>query len=306
NQLTVVTGPSGSGKSSLAFQTIYAEGQRRYVETFSPYTRQFFDRMDKPLVDSIEGIPPAIAIEQANNVKTTRSTVGSITEINDYLKLYFPKVATAHCPSCDAHVQPDNPTTIARQIHEQCDGKRILLTFGVPVPEKTKPAEFFEFLQQQGYVRVWLFGKDYRTDEPASYKKKTFPAVVDVIQDRLRISAKEKGRLLEAIEAALRFGKGKLQVIDADSLESMPFSSTWHCASCDEDLRPPSPGLFNFNHPLGACPSCRGFGRTIGIDLEKALPDPSLSIIEGVVVAFRGSNYQECQTDLVRHADARG
>ena len=305
NQLTVVTGPSGSGKSSLAFQTVYAEGQRRYVETFSPYTRQFLERMDKPLVDGIEGIPPAIAIEQSNKVKTTRSTVGTITEINDYLKLYFPKVATAHCPSCAAAVQPDNATTIARHIHQRFQGKGILLTFGVPVPVKTKPAPFFEFLQRQGYVRVWLFGKDYRTDEPGRYKRKTLPAMVDVIQDRLTVSG-QSGRLLEAIEAALGYGKGKLCVIDASTSKALPFSSGWHCAHCDLNIRPPSPGLFNFNHPLGACSACRGFGRTMGTDLEKALPDPGLSISEQVVVAFRGRSYQECQHDLMRLAYVRG
>ncbi len=303
NELTVITGPSGSGKSSLAFQTIYAEGQRRYVETFSPYTRQFFDRMDKPLVDSIDGIPPAIALEQVNNVKTTRSTVGSITEVNDYLKLYFPKVAQAHCPSCDGIVSPDNPTTIARQIKQRFDGKRLLITFGVPVPEKTKPKPFFEFLQGQGYVRVRLFGKDYRTDEPETYKKRTLPAIVDVIQDRLRVDKAQSGRLLEAIEAANRFGKGKLQAIDADEpKQTQSFSSGWHCAPCDQDIRPPSPGLFNFNHPLGACPSCKGFGRTVGISLEKAIPDPGVSLLDEAIVAFKGSNYQECQLDLIREA----
>lgn len=306
NQLTVVTGPSGSGKSSFAFHTLYAEGQRRYVETFSPYTRQFFDRMDKPQVDTIEGIPPAIAIEQANHVKSSRSTVGSLTEVNDYLKLYFPKVAVAHCPQCDAIVRPDNATTIAREIQERSAEKRILITFGVPVPEKTDPATFFAFLQQQGYVRAWLFGKDYRTDEPDRYRKRLLPAVVDVIQDRMKVSANAKGRLSEALETALRFGKGRVQVVEVDSGEAYAFSSHWHCPQCDVDLRPPSPGLFNFNHPLGACPTCRGFGRTIGIDLEKALPDPSLSLQRGAVVAFQGKNYQECQHDLLGHAAMRG
>ncbi len=306
HQLTVVTGPSGSGKSSLAFQTIYAEGQRRYVETFSPYTRQFFDRMDKPQVEDIEGIPPAIAIEQTNNVKTTRSTVGSITEVNDYLKLYFPKVAEANCPDCGRRVEPDHPTSIATKIKDLYAGKQVLLTFGVPVPPKTKVADFFEFLQQQGYLRVWLFGEAYRTDEPSRFKRKKLPAVVDVIQDRLKVAANQSGRLLESLETALQFGKGQLRVTDTTSGEATEYSSGWHCPACDRDIRPPSPGLFNFNHPLGACQSCRGFGRTIGLDLEKALPDPSLSIEEGVVAAFRGSNYQECQTDLLGHAALRG
>ena len=138
NKLTVVTGPSGSGKSSLAFQTVYAEGQRRYVETFSPYTRQFFDRMDKPKVDEIRGIPPAIAIEQANNVRTTRSTVGTITEINDYLKLFFPRIATSFCPNCDRRIQPETSQSIAAHAEERFPGRRLLVTFGVKVPENTK------------------------------------------------------------------------------------------------------------------------------------------------------------------------
>src|SRR5678815_689331 len=149
-KLIVVSGPSGSGKSSLAFDTIYAEGQRRYVETFSPYTRQFLDRMDKPKVDAIRGIPPAIAIEQSNPVKTTRSTVGTMTEINDYLKLLLPRVVTAHCPSCQREIRPETPFAIAGEMLAQHSEKDVLVTFGAPVPPGTKPAEFFAFLQQQG------------------------------------------------------------------------------------------------------------------------------------------------------------
>jgi len=142
NQLIVVTGPSGSGKSSLAFQTVYAEGQRRYVETFSPYVRQFFDRMDKPQADEIRGIPPAIAIEQANNVKTTRSTVGTITEINDYLKLLFPRLATGHCPSCGGPVQPDTPSAIAAAAKTRWNEAPVLITFGVSAPAERSPRTF--------------------------------------------------------------------------------------------------------------------------------------------------------------------
>src|SRR5436305_5738445 len=155
-KLTVVTGPSGSGKSSLAFETIYAEGQRRYVETFSPYMRQFLDRMDKPRVEDIRGIPPAIAIEQANPVKTSRSTVGTMTEINDYLKLLWPRVARAFCPNCGREIRPETAQSIAEQILRDCAGKNILITFWVAVPVKTAPRTFFDFLQQQGYLRVWL------------------------------------------------------------------------------------------------------------------------------------------------------
>src|ERR1700760_646171 len=155
-KLNVVSGPSGSGKSSLAFDTIYAEGQRRYVETFSPYTRQFLDRMDKPQVDEIRGIPPAIAIEQSNPVKTTRSTVGTMTEINDYLKLLFPRLAQAFCPSCSREIRVESAKSIVDEIYATQANETLLVTFGVPVPAGTKAADFFDFLKQQGYVRVWL------------------------------------------------------------------------------------------------------------------------------------------------------
>src|ERR1043166_7721406 len=165
-KLTVVTGPSGSGKSSLAFETIYAEGQRRYVETFSPYMRQFLDRMDKPRVDDIRGIPPAIAIEQSNPVKTSRSTVGTMTEINDYLKLLMPRIARAFCPVCEREIRPETAQSIAEQVLRDCVGKNILITFWVAVPPKTEPRKFFDFLQQQGYLRVWIDNKVVRVDDP--------------------------------------------------------------------------------------------------------------------------------------------
>src|SRR5467141_1310883 len=163
-KLTVVTGPSGSGKSSLAFETIYAEGQRRYVETFSPYMRQFLDRMDKPRVDDIRGIPPAIAIEQANPVKSSRSTVGTMTEINDYLKLLWPRIAGAFCPSCGRGIRPETAQSIGHQVLHDCAGKTVLVTFWVAVPPKTDPRTFYEFLQQQGYLRVWIDNQIVRVD----------------------------------------------------------------------------------------------------------------------------------------------
>ncbi len=257
-KLTVVTGPSGSGKSSLAFETIYAEGQRRYVETFSPYMRQFLDRMDKPRVDDIRGIPPAIAIEQSNPVKTSRSTVGTMTEINDYLKLLWPRVARAFCPNCGREIRPETAQSIAEQILTQftaCHSKRgeakrnvveeyldisankrisrdpstapasagsaqddnngkpatILITFWVAVPAKTAPRAFFDFLQQQGYLRVWLDDEIVRVDTDPKIKR--LGARVQVIQDRIAISEENRARLVEAIETALRFGKGKVNVI---------------------------------------------------------------------------------------------
>ncbi len=283
NQMTVITGPSGSGKSSLAFDTIYAEGQRRYVETFSPYMRQFLDRMDKPRVDEIRGIPPAIAIEQANPVKSSRSTVGTMTEINDYLKLLWPRVAHAFCPSCGREVKPETASSITEHVMAECDGKTVLITFWVAVPPKTEPKTFFSFLQQQGYLRVYLEGKILRVDAEDGVKR--LGARVQVIQDRVRISEENRSRLAEAVEIALRFGKDRINVVPVadegggrgkkNSPGEIPFSTGWHCAHCDLDIRPPTPGLFSFNNPLGACPQCRGFGRTIAIDLNKAIPDRS-------------------------------
>src|SRR5437868_9843345 len=298
-KLTVVTGPSGSGKSSLAFDTIYAEGQRRYVETFSPYMRQFLERMDKPRVEDIRGIPPAIAIEQSNLVKTSRSSVGTITEINDFLKLFWARTARPFCPSCGREIRPENAKSIADQVlalfnlrkdpsvaplrSAQDDGREngqtILITFWVAVPAKTKPRDFFQFLQQQGYLRIWLNGDIIRVDSDAKIER--LGARVQVIQDRIVVAEENRARLTEAIETALRFGKGKINIIPfrveagvppgilktaahtaAATGREFPFSTGWHCAHCDLDIRPPSPGLFSFNNPLGACPECRGFGRT--------------------------------------------
>src|SRR5881398_380570 len=334
-KLTVVTGPSGSGKSSLAFDTIYAEGQRRYVETFSPYMRQFLERMDKPRVEDIRGIPPAIAIEQSNLVKTSRSSVGTITEINDFLKLFWARTARAFCSSCGREIRPETAKSIADQViahfaghpstpkafGAQNDGygtgKTILITFWVGVPAKAKPRDFFQFLQQQGYLRVWLNGEVVRVDTGAKVER--LGARVQVIQDRIVVSEENRARLTEAIETALRFGKGKINVIPfpakagvslaisnsaadtaAGTGHEFPFSTGWHCAHCDLDIRPPSPGLFSFNNPLGACPECRGFGRTIAIDLNRAIPDRSLSIAQGVVRVFRGQEMGESQKDLLR------
>src|SRR5213596_1625956 len=207
-KLTVVTGPSGSGKSSLAFETIYAEGQRRYVETFSPYMRQFIDRMDKPRVDDIRGIPPAIAIEQANPVKSSRSTVGTMTEINDYLKLLWPRIAKAFCPSCGREIRPETAKSIADEVLRDCADENVLITFWVAVPAKTEPRTFFEFLQQQGYLRVWIDNKVVRVDDDPT-KIKRLGARVQVIQDRISINQEDRARLVEALETALRFAKAK-------------------------------------------------------------------------------------------------
>ncbi|WP_052573520.1 excinuclease ABC subunit UvrA [Haloferula sp. BvORR071] len=307
-QLTVVTGPSGSGKSSLAFHTLYAEGQRRYVETFSPYVRQFFDRMDKPVVDHIDGIPPAIAIEQKNNIRTTRSTVGTLTEINDYLKLLYARSARGYDPDTGEEIRPDSPESAAAWAYENLPGEQILVTFPVAIPAETKSEELFPFLQQQGYLRVLVGDEIYRTDEQPKAEISKLRSKIAVIQDRLPVTKENRSRLLEALEHAFTLGKGlvslsytpKAKGKTAAKYEARLFSSTWTNPHTGNSLRAPSPALFSFNNPLGACPKCRGFGRVIGLDLDRAVPDPSLSIRGGVIKPFQGERGEECQRDLLR------
>src|SRR4029434_11211855 len=234
-----------------------------------------------------------------------------MTEINDYLKLLWPRVARAFCPSCSRGIRPETAQSIGHQVLHDCAGKPILVTFWVAVPPKTELRKFFEFLQQQGYLRVWIDNQIVRVD--VDPKLKRLSARVQVIQDRLAISEGNRSRFIEAIETALRFGKGKVNIISLSENaqrptpdverrtdHELPFSTGWHCAHCDLDIRPPTPGLFSFNNPLGACPECRGFGRTIAIDLNKAIPNRSLSIKQGVIRVFRGAEFGESQKDLLR------
>ena len=302
-KLTVVTGPSGSGKSSLAFHTLYAEGQRRYVETFSPYVRQFFDRMDKPLVDHIDGIPPAIAIEQKNHVRTTRSTVGTLTEINDYLKLLFARLAVGYDPHTGEVIQPDSPESAAAWAQENLASQALLVTFAIPVPPDAKSEEIFPFLNAQGYLRILLDGKITRTDEPLTGEISDFKSQIHVIQDRLTLTPANRSRLLEALEAAFTLGKGHATVSSGEN--SRTFTTSWTNPKTGFTLRKPTAGLFSFNSPLGACPKCRGFGRIIGIDLEKTIPDKSLSIAEGAIKPFQGERGDECQRDLLKNCKER-
>lgn len=306
--LTVVTGPSGSGKSSLAFHTLYAEGQRRYVETFSPYIRQFFDRMDKPDVDSIEGILPAIAIEQKNHVRTTRSTVGTLTEINDYLKVFFGRAARGYDPQSGEEIKPDSPESALEWLLEHHSKQPMLLLFSVRVPADALPSDFFPMLNQQGFLRVLLYGEMFRTDEPDACKYQKLPSELLVVQDRVTVTAANRSRLLEALEAAARHGRGKFALAQADQLQAgiKEFTNDWVNPATGFKLCEPSAGLFSFNSPRGACVKCRGFGRVIGLDLAKSVPDPSLSIRQGAIKPFQGERGEECQRDLLRCCKAHG
>ncbi len=290
-RLIVITGVSGSGKSSLAFDTIYAEGQRRYVETFSSYTRQFLDRMDKPQVDRIDGIPPAIAIDQTNPVRTSRSTVGTMTELNDHLKLLFARASVLYCGKCGRAVRRDTPESVADQLPS---GRRLLLTFPITIPENFSEEEVKELLAKQGYTRI------HRQEGRK----------LEVIQDRITSGAGQRARLVEDIEAALKYGQGRVSahVLDADGgsdaapVETLRFSSDLHCAFCDIHYSDPTPNLFSFNSPLGACPTCRGFGRTIGIDWSLVIPDDTKTLAGGAVKPWQTASFREVQAELMKHA----
>jgi excinuclease ABC subunit A len=304
NELIVVTGVSGSGKSSLVFDTLYAEGQRRYVETFSPYARQFLDRMDKPLVDRIDGIPPAIAIDQTNPVRTSRSTVGTMTELNDHLKLLFARAAVLHCRGCGRPVRRDTSASIHDSLEALARGHGdplLLLTFPVPIPKNFSEAEIKGLLSAQGYTRI----HEQRGD------------TLQVIQDRFRWSTVESARAGDAIEAALKVGQGRLDVYpgaggrdDAGKPEGgvapWRFSTGLHCPDCDINYKESSPSTFSFNSPIGACDTCRGFGRSIGVDYGLVIPDTALSLRQGAIKPWQTESYKECQTDLLKFARKRG
>lgn len=308
NQLVVITGVSGSGKSSLAFDTIYAEGQRRYTETFSPYTRQFMERMDKPQVDKIEGIPPAIAIQQANSVRTSRSTVGTMTEVADYLKLLYPKMATLLSPATQRVVKPWTAQELAHHLYETLPSETILVTFKIPFPLKTAWPDICAFLAAQGFVRVLHQGQPLRL-EPTTPPKLTDwiksdlsgakEMILPVIADRVTLDKKANPRLIEAITTAFKLGKGLLAIYPSDTPPSL-FSNRWFCPDTNQEFTAPSPALFSFNNPIGACPVCRGFGRTVEIDYDLALPDRKLSIEKGVVKPFQTESNLQCQKDLIK------
>lgn len=312
-ELLVITGVSGSGKSSLAFDTLYAEGQRRYVETFSPYARQFLDRMDKPQIDRIEGILPAIAIDQVNPVRNSRSTVGTMTELNDHLKLLYARVGHLHCVQCAHPVQRDNVASIGQQIEARCatHDPRLIVTFPVSVPANFTEEEVRGFLDQQGYTRIH-HQEEAPAPAPVAKKGKTPAAVrrkiLHVIQDRFRYGNTERERVMEALEIALAQGNGHLTVYAQldEGEQAWRFSSQLHCARCDISYASPLPSSFSFNSPLGACEACRGFGRVIGIDYGLVIPNPHLTLREGAIKTWQTASYKECQEEMERYAPKAG
>lgn len=322
-ELTVITGVSGSGKSSLAFDTLYAEGQRRYVETFSPYARQFLDRMDKPVVDRIEGILPAIAIDQTNPVRSSRSTVGTMTELNDHLKLLFARGAQLMCRGCGQAVCRDSTASIfaaVKERSEQANDPRLVVTFPVQVPLNFTEAEVLGFLEQQGYTRVHAdesptqpgAASSAAVTPPAKATKKKSATLspllrtLRVVQDRFRFSSAEPSRVMEAFDIALKMGNGLMSVhaVDQEGADTAvwKFSDKLHCADCNISYSNALPSTFSFNSPLGACEACRGFGRVIGIDFGLVIPDENKTLEGGAIKPWQTPSYKECQVEMEKYA----
>ena len=281
NALTVITGVSGSGKSTLAFDILYAEGQRRYVESFSAYARQFLDRMDKPDVESIEGIPPTIAIDQSRPVRTSRSTVGTMTELLDHFKLLFSKIAVLHCRGCERIVERDTAQTVLKKLASLPEGTPLVLAFTLAhstLPwQDVKPS-----LQRAGFHRL-LDGENLRDLEELN-EAPAGKAPLQVVVDRFAYRPENHKRIADSLEQAFHYGKGKLNLyFPQDNWRRDPFSNHLHCPHCDISYRDPVPNIFSFNSPLGACETCRGFGRVIDIDLDLVIPDPGKSLSDGAI-----------------------
>jgi excinuclease ABC subunit A len=330
-ELTVVTGPSGSGKSSLVFDTLYAEGQRRYVETFSAYARQFLDRMDKPAVDKVEGVPPAIAIDQTNPVRSSRSTVGTMTELNDHLKLLYARAGQLFDRQTALPVRHDSPDSIYAQLVDRAaraGDPRLVLTFPVELPANTSAEEVEQWLSASGFTRVQA---EREVATPTGPRK-----LLDVVADRFRASTTERSRVVEAIETALRRGSGRLNVYVLAADDARPsaapsedgalppaggepragkgaalpeiwrFSTGLHCPDSDLRYADPIPSAFSFNSAVGACETCRGFGRVIGVDYGLVIPNDKLTLRAGAIKPMQTPAWSECQDDLMRHAEAAG
>ncbi len=298
-KLIVVTGLSGAGKSSLVFETLHAEGQRRYVETFSPYTRQFMEMMDRPTVDSIENIRPSIAIEQSNTVRTSRSTVGTMTELTDYMKVWFSHVARVFDPETGKEVTDDHPDSMWKKALAAFKGETVLLAFEVHRAGKLKWTEVLKSLSGQGYTRVKA-PEGLIKVEALDPTRLPEDARLFVIQDRIKLSAAQRSRFLESTRTALHFGGGNLYLLDEYGQEIAHYSEGLRSPKTGRVFRPATPNLFSFNSPLGACSTCRGFGRVIEVDPRLVIPDESLSIADGVIRAFQGAIYSESQRDLIR------
>ena len=298
-QLTVVTGPSGSGKSSLAFNTLYAEGQRRFVESMSTYVRQFLERIDRPDVDAIDGILPAIAIEQKNSVKNARSTVATATELADHIRLFMTYCGETWCPDCSTTVRKEHPESITRQIVETLEGRKAVVL--APIFFDASHREVVvEQLVKAGFFRVWVGGEVRDLNDLETKGFTSFEVVIT----RLRIEKERETQITEAIEQAFELSKGVVNVLEDHDGEwlSHRFTSHFACNKCGTEFLEPTPHMFSFNSPLGACTNCQGYGRIIGIDLEKVIPNRDLRLDELPIAPWNSPGYEDCYEDLEKAA----
>lgn len=300
-KLIVVTGLSGTGKSSLVFETLHAEGQRRYVETFSPYTRQFLEIMDRPHIDSIENIRPSIAIQQTNTVKTSRSTVGTMTELCDYFKVWFCHVSELFDPETGKKIEHDSPQTIWKKTFDLWPDAPLTIAFQIDKPASFTWEEILASLQKQGYSKAILHSSLKNLDElpPTELARESS---LFIVQDRLTITKENHSRFIESITTALHFGEGDVFLFSSKLEQIASFSERLHSKISGKHFTPPTPANFSFNSPIGACPSCKGFGRIIEIDYNLVIPNPSLSIEQGAIRPFHGDVFQECLHDLLKTA----
>ncbi|HET9425026.1 MAG TPA: excinuclease ABC subunit UvrA [Gemmatimonadaceae bacterium] len=285
DRLTVITGLSGSGKSSLAFDTIYAEGQRRYVESLSAYARQFLGLMEKPDVDSIEGLSPAISIEQKTAGHNPRSTVGTVTEIYDYLRLLYARAGTPHCPNCGRPVQRQSPAQIADVVLGWERDTKIEVRAPLVQERKGEFRELFESVRKQGFVRAWVDGELIEVADPPKMNRRQ-NHTISVVVDRLSVREEDLSRLTDSLETALRLADGNAEVATADGKTVEMFSEKYGCAACGISLPELEPRHFSFNSPFGACPTCGGLGTRRRVSEDLLLGDPSISILEGVILPW--------------------
>ncbi|MFN3780798.1 MAG: excinuclease ABC subunit A, partial [Candidatus Kapaibacteriota bacterium] len=308
-KLIVITGVSGSGKSSLAFDTIYAEGQRRFVESMSAYTRQFLERMPRPDVESIFGIPPAIAIQQRTQAKNPRSTVGTLTEIYDYLRLIYGRIGKTICKKCKQEVRRDNPQSVYQYLQQNLkEGTKLLISF--PTSENFKKiTEFKKRIVEQGFTRVFnLVDWETKLLEEVNLEDVFHYKNFTVVADRIVYKKDEetKSRIIDSLEISFSFGIGRVWLIFPDERIVKKFSSNYECADCEIIYKEPEPRLFSFNNPYGACPVCQGFGRIMDINEDLVIPDKSKSLRQGALHPFRTNSFTNIMNEILDAAVKSG
>ena len=284
DSFTVLTGVSGSGKSSLAFDTIYAEGQRRYMESLSSYARQFLGQMEKPDVDSIEGLSPAISIDQKSTNRNPRSTVGTVTEIYDYMRLLYARVGIVHCPKCGREIRKQSVDQIVDQIMGLPERTRFQVLAPVVRGRKGEHVKVLESAKKSGYVRVRVDGIIYELSEEIKLEKNK-KHNIEIVIDRLSVKEGIEKRLTESVESALALADG-LVMIDIIDGEMLNFSQSFACPDCGISVEEMEPRSFSFNNPFGACPECFGLGYKMEFDIDLIIPDKRLSIDEGAIAAM--------------------